>query len=220
MAQGILGHGRSYLSTATGPLGGGSFDEDMPEWKGVTLDPATSSIVDKKAELANKTNQDIAADRMNGVNRSLETKHLGDFSNQLGGERDPAMAEAIRQRAERQFGSDLNKLQRQAEIEAPMSRAANMSMGMSALTQQQELNNRINQAQIRSDQNKRQLRNAVISNIFGAGGTVLGIYTAGASQRAGQKRQQEYSKVKNSSSNPSMYNSTEMDANQDYNNIA
>lgn len=219
MAQGILGHGRSYLSTATGPLGGGSLDEDMPEWRGVTLDPKTSSIIDQKANAANKTDQEIAADRMNGVNRNLETSHFGDFSNQLGGAGDPAMAEAIRQRAERHFGSDLNKLQRQTEIEAPMSRAASMSMGMNALTQQQQLNNRINQAQIQSDYNKKQLRNAVISNIFGAGGTVAGIYTAGASQRAANRNQQKYDAVKNSGSNPSIYNSTEMDANQDYNNI-
>lgn len=189
MAQGFLSNLRAGASSATGPIGAGSFDENIPEWQGVPLDTGTQSLIDRQYQQAQQTNQQLADRQMAGVDKSLAPSSFSastQYASGLGGGSDPAVTQALHDQAQRAYSQDISSLQRKALAEAPRQRAGLQNTSNQSLLGYQQLNNQINQQQWQSDMNKAMIRNKVIGNLFGAGGMAAGLYLGGKVKGAGE----------------------------------
>lgn len=153
-------------------FGGG----DAPDYEVPKMDPGTSEFIMDQAQSGAKPWQSI--DIMKRRIAGLEGTNLLNpaAQNDLDGK---AMSEAIKQKAQKSYDREINKMKAQAEIEAEVEAGRRLDRSSRLVNQVVSANRAINNRVRAAIEAKRAARNQALGNILGVAGMVAGAAIAG-----------------------------------------
>jgi hypothetical protein len=165
-----------FFKTFGGPIANAYSVENVDH--GIAgLDGETSAILDKQSELAKRTDADFAANATEGV-RGSGAGLLGaqgfNRSSALGMHEDVGQQEALQNRSNRFYDSQMNGLDRKAAIEAPGRRGASMTQAQKSIMEKGNMDNLAEQRKASSDIANQAARNAAIASLGSGVGTAIG----------------------------------------------
>ncbi len=179
--MGILDN--KYVQTVAGPLGGAFLPNNSYDPRITPLDPGTLDLLDKKSSQASQSEQDVANNSMANVGDGkgfLSTPdQMAHQQYSLGQNGDGALNAAINNKAQKYYNANLTDIGRQAQFQAPLSKANNLNATDAVLSQQQQMTNAQDQINYHAQQNKMAMRNAAISSLFSMAGTAVGAIFGG-----------------------------------------
>lgn len=176
-----------------GALASGVYDNtigaanNMPHLQTAELDQGTKDLVNQRQALADKSPEQIAAERTSGINRSND---LGAIQGGMGIQnaglmngQPQSVQDALNRRANKGYAQSLSKIQNQARLDAVQEKAKARQQVLQARMQEAQSKANIMHAQDMEQFNNRAARNNALSSLLGTGmgiaGAAFGVPGAG-----------------------------------------
>lgn len=207
--------GKFFGGNAVGPTGGmmqRTLKDKIPELATIGLDQGTKDVLARQMASANQSEGDIANEALSGAKEQGQGLINVPADPVKSGEEQPAgFSEALSKRATKNYDKDFNKLQRQANIDAKAEKYRRTEQLANLYGKQQNTiiadADRKNQAIL----NSARARNAVIGQVTGQFGSMMGAFTGMFGGGGGGNKQQ-------STKSTSDYKSSEYGGGQRQNN--
>lgn len=179
--MGIFDSVGSFFGSATGAA-------KVPQYQAAGLDSQTEGLIKGQEDRSNRSNADFAGDITRGASNASNLQ-MGDNQMQhqnaaLGMQDNQGLRQALQQRSQRQFDTNMGHVNTMANYEAPQMKFQATQMAANDLMAQQQ---NFNQNVMMQNQSKRQAvmaRNQAITGLLGAAGS-LGGAAAGAGAAKG-----------------------------------
>lgn len=152
-----------------------------PEQPGIgpaDVDYRTTALINAQAARAQETPEETYNKSLEGVDQSAAVvpslQNMEIQQSALGGNEQAAFRDALRSRAEKSYGMDLNKIQRQTRMNAPVK---NFELKQQATSNAQKVfqyKQDYLQRQRQQAANDKAARNAVIGSVLGVAGAIGG----------------------------------------------
>lgn len=150
------------------------------------LNKTTKSLFKKEFKDAKMTPDKIYAEEMTGVPDSA-SKFMGQGENismgidrSLGAMPDKALSQAIQNRSNKNFDSDLNRIQRQVKVNAPLKKFDNTVRGAQVGLQLKQAHNQFKAIEQQRKAQEEARRGQVLGSVIGAVGSIGGAIVGGA----------------------------------------
>lgn len=174
----------SLLGSALNTLTFGAFKgKEMPGLGPQNVDMRTDELINQQAARVPQTNEQEYGQSMENVDRSADLanaqSNIEAQNRALGGQDHEAFSEALRQRAQKSYGLDLNKIERQARAQAPVSVFQKQQQALTNKQKQYQYQQEYVNMQRQKDANDKAARNQVIGSVLGLGGTIAGTALGG-----------------------------------------
>jgi len=184
--------------------------ENTPQLQIADVDSGTEDLIKQREALANKSLEQISAERTAGIDRSRDLGAIQggmgiQNSNLMGSSQPPGVQEALKRRADKGYAQSLTKIQNQSRLDAASEKMRARQQALQARMQQAQSKANILHAQDMEQYNNRAARNAALAGLLGGAGSVVGGIFGGQSgaqlggKAGGAVPNQKYQTADNSS---------------------